>query len=171
LIGQLSDSSRQFTDKKDLKNLCEVSKLLYLIALPLLYEEIIIKCRNGFMPGSSDTKPWSISSARFNSSRGLDFLKDLHIVSNFHDRLVERCYHHYIDDASTADSDEFSTDEGLSDQGSHHADADLDSGRVTDDHQDINLYDNYGKGFLLFCQKLKDDSLRSFRCDCSRLLW
>jgi hypothetical protein len=120
---------------------------------------------------SSDIKPWSISSARFNSSRGLDFLKDLHIVSNFHDRLMERCYHYHIDDASTADSEEFSIDGGLSDQGSHNADADLDSNRVTDDHQDINSLENYGKGFLVFCQKLKDDSLRSFRCDCSRLLW
>ena len=170
MIGPLSDSSRQITDEKDLKNLCEVSKLLYLIVLPLLYGEITIKCRNGFMPRSSDTKPWSTSPARFNSSRGLDLLKDLHIVSNFHDRLPERCYHHFIHDTSTTDSDEFSTDEGLGDQGSHHADADLDSSRVTDPNQDVNPYDNYGKSFLLFCQKLKDDSLRSFRWDCSRLL-
>jgi hypothetical protein len=51
----------------------------------------------------------------------------------------------------------------------HHADADLDSSQVTDDRQDINPYDNYGKDVLVSCQNFKDDSSRSFRCDCSRL--
>jgi hypothetical protein len=168
----------------DLKNLCEVSKILYVITLPFLYEGITIECYDGFIPGHSDTRRFSRSTVQFNSSRGLDFVKDLHLVSKFHDRLRNRCYHHRIgEEPSTADIYEHYTDEGLSDDGSLDADhehpgegtrnpdADMDDSGVTDsdedadwnDDEDINFEEDYGKAFLLFCQKLRDDSLRAFR--------
>lgn len=175
-IDNFPASLSQVTDKKDLKSLCAVSKLFYVVVLPFLYEEIIVKCHEGFIPGNFDTTPFSRSTARFDSTHGLSFVKDLYLESEFRCELQHRCYHHRIGEPSTADQSLDANRRRIADR-THNTDAVRDDDREVeadgdsdwDDDEDTDLDDedaepeeDIGKDFLFFCQHLKDDSLRSF---------
>jgi hypothetical protein len=181
---KLPASLSKVTDKKDLKNLCAVSKLFYVAVLPFLYEEIIVKCREGFIPGKSNTAPFLRSAPRFDSARGLNFVKDLYLESEFYSNLQYRCYHHRSGMPYTADESPdsnrgriagrtHSTDAVWDDDGEVEADedSDWDDDEDTDpDDADAELEEDIGKDFLFFCQHLKDDSLRSFTYVSSMIL-
>jgi hypothetical protein len=81
----------QLTDKPDIKHLCEVSKYLYSIAAPILYESVTIKVENEENLGDIDVEP--LLRTRCKPINLLHHVKDIEIASQFHTRTKSRCVH------------------------------------------------------------------------------
>jgi hypothetical protein len=74
-----------------LKNLCEASKYLYQIALPILYEEVTVNAEDErFL---NEVKVVPLVQARHSQRNLLLQTKDMRVASNFHINLVSRCVH------------------------------------------------------------------------------
>lgn len=70
-------------------NLCIVSKRLYELTLPKLYETVIIKPRGEKYLQTIDTSPLS----RGSSASRLHHAKHVRVSASFHNNLDERCVH------------------------------------------------------------------------------
>ena len=76
------------TDKRDLKNLCEVSKRLYEDAVPHLYRSISLYALE------DDIEDIYASRLYDASDRGLlGFTRDIKVWSHFHQNRSARCMH------------------------------------------------------------------------------
>jgi len=83
------DSRVQLPDRRDLKQLCAVSKKLYTSTLPKLYETVVISSESEKHLERIDVKPF----LEGNSTDRLKHTKHFQISSLFHENLDERCLH------------------------------------------------------------------------------
>ncbi|KAI9784369.1 MAG: hypothetical protein M1816_000893 [Peltula sp. TS41687] len=85
-----------FTDKRDLKNMCEVSKRLYEITVPKLYETIIIQTEDELYLERLNVEPLLRTCS--NPLNCLQFVKNIRITAPFHRNLRNRCLHDRFDE-------------------------------------------------------------------------
>ena len=90
--------------KGDLKALCEVSKQLYEITLPVLYETLIFQSHDYWLK-NPDPK---LKYIDLHSTKHLVHVKDVIFEAPFHDNLAERCIH--FDEPMTADDDGYDSE-------------------------------------------------------------
>jgi len=76
-------------DQRDLKQLCAVSKTLYDLTLPKLYETVVISSKSKEHLERIDIKPF----LRGNSTSRLYHTKHAQISAPFYENLYERCIH------------------------------------------------------------------------------
>lgn len=81
-------------DRRDLKQLCEVSKVLYSITIPELYATITIRAKNEIYLHDVSVKRFM--AAGINLESHLQYVRNFRIRSSFHYNLEERCVH-YMD--------------------------------------------------------------------------
>lgn len=118
---------------KDLKSLCEVSKQLYEVATPQLYERIVIRCEEGFNPRTTDCEKFSRKPGELECSFGLVSVRELTVDSRSPDLFGAYCYHTRPLDPSE------------------------------DEAFDINREHDYDEGrFFDLCKYLRDNKLTSF---------
>jgi hypothetical protein len=90
LTTVVEESSRvQLPDRRDLKQLCAVSKKLYDSTLPKLYETVVVSSQSEKHLERIDIKPFFEG----NSTDRLSHTKHVRISSLFHENLDERCIH------------------------------------------------------------------------------
>jgi hypothetical protein len=79
----------QIPSRTDLKQLCEVSKTLYNIAIPKLYANIVIWAEDEWHLERVEVKPFLQTSSTLTSP--LDYVRSVQVRSRFHYLLEERC--------------------------------------------------------------------------------
>jgi len=82
----------QIPSRTDLKQLCEVSKTLYNIAIPKLYANIVIWAEDEWHLERVEVEPFLRTSSKLTSP--LDHVRSVQVRSRFHHLLEERCLHH-----------------------------------------------------------------------------
>jgi hypothetical protein len=86
LTFQLSDVGSY----RDLKNMCEVSKLLYQVSLPYLYKQIVLQPRR-----CEELEDLGIELLSLAIDQDyLSSIRDLMVTSRFRDVAYRRCSHH-----------------------------------------------------------------------------
>ncbi|KAH7379649.1 hypothetical protein BKA64DRAFT_647968 [Cadophora sp. MPI-SDFR-AT-0126] len=128
----------QVSDRRAFTQLCAVSKTLYELTLPKLYETVVISSESEKNLERINTKSFLIG----NSTARLHYTKHVRISAPFHENLDERCIHF----------------RDIDDQIKHNFDEELEEreagGRTK--------FRKLEATTLTFLEQLKDESLKSF---------
>jgi hypothetical protein len=131
----------QITNQSDLKNLCEVSKTLYDVATPSLYESIIIRAPNDSRLEELDVESFMLTGYSNPGSR-LQHVRVVQVLVPFYHTLKDRCLHTTLRNVSNdVESDE----------------ADQGEGEIS------SCFAKLANTLMPIFWKMRDDRLRSFR--------
>lgn len=96
----------QCNRRKDLKNLCLVSKALHLAATPRLYRSLALLTRN-----EANISDLAIDCLLEPSCRYLTHTREIILTAEFHELLLHRCHDHDSSDDDTDDDDSESSND------------------------------------------------------------
>jgi hypothetical protein len=173
--------AHQISEKRDLNNLCRVSKLFHKLATPLLYESLVIKCPEGFNPRFSILKRFSKTRPQIEFTSSIRYVKNLILTTKFEDLTGHggRCWHHRYDDKED-EEEEGASRPNLPENCKYNSatfgrsteEDEEDNSNEDDTHSECNCElcidepgdpDFYEDHFRVFCLGLSENALKSFR--------
>jgi hypothetical protein len=118
-----------------LKQLCEVCRVLYSVAAPILYETVTVTAQDEEFLSKINVEP--LLQASYRPINLHHYTKALQITSRFHTSIDWRCIHNHVPDSGWLDEADLEDGEELKDDEGDHMMADDDGDHEMADENDM----------------------------------